>query len=114
MKAIIGTIVLVLSLIGGVLAFDDRYATCKDLAKLEQQNIKTFQELRKDMDRDRLEQRYINLTDQAMSLKILIKKYPNDTELKEDYDKVMKERDKTKEQLDKMRLEWSKLFCGFT
>lgn len=103
MKAIIGTMVLVLSLIGGVLAFDDRYATCKDLAKLEQQNVKTFQELKQSLDRDRLEQRYINLTDQAMQLKILIKKYPQDNELKEDYDKVMKERDKTKDQLDKMR-----------
>jgi len=103
MKAIIGTIVLVLSLIGGILAFDDRYATCKELARLEQQQVKTFQEFKQDMDRDRIEQRYINLTDQAMSLKILMKKYPNDIELKEDYDKVMKERDKTKEQLDKMR-----------
>ena len=75
-KGIIGTIILVLSLVGGILALDDRYATCKDLAKLEQQNIKTFQEFKQQMDRDRLEQRYINLTDQALSLKILIKKYP--------------------------------------
>jgi hypothetical protein len=56
-KGIIGTIILVLSLVGGILALDDRYATCKDLAKLEQQNIKTFQEFKQQMDRDRLEQR---------------------------------------------------------
>jgi hypothetical protein len=102
-KGIIGTIILVLSLVGGILALDDRYATCKDLAKLEQQNIKTFQEFKQQMDRDRLEQRYINLTDQALSLKILIKKYPKDEDLKEDYDRVIKEKEKVKEQLDKMR-----------
>ena len=102
-KGIIGTIILVLTLVGGILALDDRYATCKDLAKLEQQNIKTFQEFKQQMDRDRLEQRYINLTDQALSLKILIKKYPKDEDLKEDYDRVIKEKEKVKEQLDKMR-----------
>ena len=102
-KGIIGTIILVLYLVGGILDLDDRYATCKDLAKLEQQNIKTFQEFKQQMDRDRLEQRYINLTDQALSLKILIKKYPKDEDLKEDYDRVIKEKEKVKEQLDKMR-----------
>lgn len=97
------TMGIVLGLVTSLFALDGRYATGKDLVKMEQQTVQTFQQFKTTYERDRLEQRYVNLTDQMMNLKILMKKYPKDQELKDDYINVIKEREKVKEQLDKMR-----------
>ena len=103
MKTIITTIVVCLSLIGGILAFDDRYVTAKELAKLEQQTVQTLQQFQVNQERRFLEQRYQTLTDQAMRQKQLIKTYPNSQELKDDLIEINKERDKVREDLNKMK-----------
>jgi hypothetical protein len=98
------TIILVASLITGILALDGRYATSKDLAKMEQQTIQTIEELRKNIALQSLEDRYIRLNDQLMAIKIQQRKYPNDQELKDDYNATLRERDKVKEELDRTRV----------
>jgi hypothetical protein len=103
LKGIMGVIILVLSLIGGVLTFDDRYATSKELVQLEQKVVKTLEEHRKADTVDRLEQRYDSLGDTIIKQKSQMRQYPNDRDLKEDYETTVKEREKVKEKLDKMR-----------
>ena len=58
------------------------------------------EKFQKEMVTDRLEQRYINLTDQVYQYKALIKKNPNDVELKEDYVKLEQERQEVKKKLE--------------
>jgi len=102
-KTVITTIIMVVSLIGGILALDDRYVTAKELARVEQQTVQNLQQFQVNQERRFLEQRYQTLTDQAMKQKQLIKTYPRDRELKDDLIEINKERDKVKEDLNKMR-----------
>jgi ClpP class serine protease len=102
-KIVLGTMALVLGLVSAILAFDDRYATSKELAKMEQQTVQTLQQFKNNMEQDHLQRRYMTLTDQEMQLKILIQKYPSDAGLKEDYNNVREEKRKVQEKLDKMR-----------
>lgn len=102
-KTIITSIILVISLVGGILALDDRYVTAKEFVRLEQQTVKTMEQFQINQDRKFLEQRYQTLTDQLYSQKQLIKKYPNDQELKDDLNSINKERNDVKDKLDKMR-----------
>lgn len=99
-KTIVATIVLVVSLITGVLALDGRYATSADLKKQEIQMVQTFERLQKDMIKDRLEQRFIYLTDQYYQYKLLLKKNPNDFELKQDFQRIEIERLDVKRKLE--------------
>ena len=102
-KTIITSVIMVVSLIGGILAFDDRYVTAKELAKLEQQTVQTLQQFGTNQEKKFLEQRYQTLTDQMMKQKQLIRTYPKDQELKDDLDQINKERDEVKQKLEKVR-----------
>ena len=102
-KTIIGSIILVISLITGIFTIDSRYATSADLKKSETTLVKTLEQFKSDMTRDRLEQRFINLTDQAMQFKLLMKKNPTDIELKEDYQKIEAERQDVKKKLEERK-----------
>ena len=42
-KIVLGTMALVLGLVSAILAFDDRYATSKELAKMEQQTVQNWE-----------------------------------------------------------------------
>lgn len=96
-------IIMFLTIFASVLALNDRYATSKDLTRLEQQVVKTLEDHRKADARDKLEQRYDNLGDTLIKQKSQMRQYPNDRELREDYNNTLKERERVKEQLDKMR-----------
>lgn len=100
-KTVASSIIIGLSLITGILAFDSRYATSKDMEKMEQKVVKTLEQFQTNMERKTLEQRYITLTDQMYQYKILIKKNPKDDELKEDYQKIEQERIDVKKKLEK-------------
>lgn len=113
-KNIIGSIMVVLGLIAGVLAFDDRYASSSDLMSVdkkydgrlkgtEMKLVQTLDKFVADSKQEKLEQRYINLTDQAMQLKILKKKNPRDAELAEDYNRIEAERQEVKRKLEEKR-----------
>jgi len=100
-KNILITMGIILGLVSSLFGLDSRYARSKELAQMEQQTVQTFQQFKQDYQRDRLQQRYTTLTDQMVNLKILMKKYPSDQDLREDYNNVIREREKVKEQLDK-------------
>ena len=101
LKTVASSIIVGTSLVTGILAFDSRYATSKDVEKMEQKVVKTLEQFQTNMERKTLEQRYITLTDQMYQYKILIKKNPKDDELKEDYQKIEQERIEVKKKLEK-------------
>jgi len=101
LKTVITTIVLVMSLSGGILAFDDRYVTAKEFAQAQQQQVQTMKQFQIEQERRFLEQRYQTLTDLMMTQKQLMRKYPQDQELKEDYNAIVKERDEVKQKLNR-------------
>jgi hypothetical protein len=103
LKNNLAIVIMLITIFGGVLALNDRYATNVALAKLEQQVVKTFEEHRKADAIYRLEQRYDTLGDTIMRQKLQMRDYPNDKKLKQEYDESVKEREKVKDQLDKMR-----------
>jgi hypothetical protein len=100
-KNVIATIVLALSFIGGVFAFDDRYVTAKEFVLAEQRTVQTLKTFQDRQERTYLEQRYQTLTDQMMKQKQMIRTYPKDQELKDDYDVIVKEREDVKQKLNK-------------
>jgi hypothetical protein len=119
-KTGVATTLSILALIGAIITADSRYAKPEALAQQEKQTVQTLQQFKMDMDRDRaqqaadrarleqdrkrdmLQQRYMFLTDQSLQLKTLHKKYPKDSEIKEEYEKATRERDDVKRQLDVM------------
>ena len=102
-KTIIVSIITVCSLVTGIFTIDNRYARSDDMDKLEIQLVQTLKSFKKEVDRDRMEQRYLNLTDQAMQIKLFLKKAPNDQDLKDDYDSIIKEKDDVKKKLEDIK-----------
>lgn len=96
-------VIMVLTIFASILALNDRFALSKDLTKLEQQVVKTFEDHRKADAISRLEQRYDYLGDTLIKQNSQMIQYPTNKQLKEDNKNTIKEREKVKEQLDKMR-----------
>lgn len=90
-------------MITGIFTIDNRYASSDDLKKSEMQLVQTLDRFKADMVQDRLEQRFINLTDQSMQYKLLIKKNPKDQELREDFYKLEQERQEVKRKLEERK-----------
>lgn len=90
----IGTFV---SLTVGFSNLDSRYASCKDVLRLEQKTIEALEDFRKEQNRVFLLQRYESLNDTYYKYKTLIKAYPSDLELKEDLSRIERERTIVKE-----------------
>jgi hypothetical protein len=72
---------------------DARYASAEDLKRLE-----------RDVEYQRVVQRYETATDLYFQYKALRAKYPNDTELKEELKEVKSRRDGLKEKLESYKV----------
>jgi hypothetical protein len=105
LKENIKNIILVLTLIGAIFAFNDRYVLAKEFAKevarLEKQSVQIFEQFKVDYAIDRLRQRENQLSDRMLDLRIQMKKNPKDEELKELYDKAGKDREKVRDEIEK-------------
>jgi hypothetical protein len=107
-KTVLAILSAILGVFAGVLAFDDRYVTAKELARLEQQTVKSMEQFQKNQEvfqtnlkKEALEQRYIQLTDQEMQWELLTIKNPTNPDIKRNYNKVVKEREKVRQELEK-------------
>ena len=98
---VLGAVLLGLSVITAVFALDGRWVKQSELQAQEQRTVKTLEQFEQRQDRKYLEQRQQTLTDQMMTQKQMMKKYPKDAEVKEDYEAIKEERDKVKEELKK-------------
>jgi hypothetical protein len=86
---IVGSIVLVISLLTGIWAVDDRYIDASELSQTKQQIFLKFDQ----SDYDALTQKYYQL-------KLLSEKNPEDRALKERVDKIEDERQKIKVRIE--------------
>jgi hypothetical protein len=98
---VLGAVLLGLSVITAVFALDGRWVKQNELQAMEQKTVKTLEQFEQRQDRKYLEQRQQTLSDQLMSQKQMMRKYPNDPEVKEDYEAIKQEREKVKEELKK-------------
>lgn len=104
-STIVGSIILLITFIGGILTVDSRYAKSNDLKDVEIQTIQTLKQFRVEMKQLNLEDRYFILSDRIFQLKLMIKNYPNDNDLINDLTRALDEKKKIKEKLDKIRNE---------
>jgi hypothetical protein len=100
MKTVITSIVLGVSLVTGVFAVNDRFATAADVKKLETKFVQTLEQFQANQEMKNDTRRYTDLTDQAMTMKNMVRKNPNDKGLKEDYEAVERNRQELKKKLE--------------
>ena len=115
---IIGSISVVIAVITGIFAIDDRYAKGEDLKKLEQDSIKTFKDFQV------LQQKQIKAVKQSQQIQYLQLKYEwtesklssirqqltksefkDNSLLLNEYESLTKKRDEIKNKLDDLLME---------
>jgi hypothetical protein len=91
-KTITAIISTVLIIAGAVLAFESRYATADDVKEFKIQTVETLQQLRKEWKDDsskiKLQFEYDYAVRRMYDLKDQLRKAPNDSELKADYEEA--------------------------
>lgn len=106
------TIVGIIGVMTALVAFDARYAKSNEIIQLdnkktieikqvESNTVNTLKEFKKSLEMHRDIDRLNALNDRLMQLKLLMKTYPKDQELKEDYENIKAKRDKLQEELEK-------------
>ena len=97
---IISALVLLFSFLGGVWAFDDRYAkevvVAQSLQQFQQQTLKSNKQFQAKIQIQFYQMTYDNLTKEMFSYKRLMRENPRDLEIKEEYDRIVEERKRTK------------------
>ncbi len=107
----LGVITAILSLIGGIWAFDSHYATNEkvdvvkieskeDVKELEIQIAGALQNQQQKSDVQFLQFMYNNLTQELNELRRQLRRFPEDPDLKRDYHELYEERKNVKQQLD--------------
>lgn len=90
----------VLGIMMGIFAFDSRYAKSQEIVVLEAKTASTIEEVKKTIQIQQDLMRLDNLNDQLLKTKLMIKTYPEDNELKEDYQNLQKEKINVKKKLE--------------
>jgi len=97
----LGVVVTILSIIGGIWAFDAHYATDKKVDDLEIQIAGALQNQQMKSDYQFYQFMYDKLTQDIYNLKRQIRNAPWDGDLKQDYKEVIQERKEIKRKMDK-------------
>jgi len=94
---LVKTIAGAMAIIIGIFVWDARYAktvqVANDLHAAEQKTVQTIQSLKGTIELDQDITRLQNNMDMIIKMKMLIRSYPNDKELKEDYESLVKEKE---------------------
>jgi len=101
--AVVKTIAGAMAIIIGIFVWDARYAktvqVANDLHAAEQKTVQTIQSLKNTIDLDQDISRLKNNMDMVIKVKMLMRSYPNDKELKEDYENLVKEKELLQEKI---------------
>lgn len=111
---VVGTIVGALAIILGLISFVGHFATktdigiaqelmAKDIAKIEIKMASAIENVNKSVQYQFNANRYSTLTDQETQLKLLLRKSPNDTDLKEEYRRVVEDKEKVRKILQDIK-----------
>lgn len=107
----IGVITAILSLIGGIWAFDSHYATDERVTELKVETRENVEKVEIQFAGALLNQQqksdvkfyqfmYDKLTQEKNEIRRQMRRYPEDIDLKRDYQEVMDERKRIKQQMD--------------
>ena len=103
---IISGVVVIFSLLGGVWAFDDRYAkeeiVAQNLQQLQQQTTQTIKQVQLKIQLQFYQMMYDNLTKEMFSYKRLLRENPNDPEIREEYERIIIERNRIKTKINEL------------
>lgn len=101
--AVVKTIAGAMAIMIGIFVWDARYAktvqVANDLHAAEQKTVQTIQSLKNTIDLDQDLSRLKNNMDMLIKVKMLMRSYPNDSDLKEDYTNLMKEKELLQEKI---------------
>lgn len=101
--AMVKTIAAAIIIIMGFFAWDARYAktiqVASDLQAAEQRTVQTIQSLKSNIDLNQDIVRLNNNVDMVIKMKMLMKSYPNDKDLKEEYETLVKEKNALQEKI---------------
>jgi hypothetical protein len=89
-----------IGIIASLFVFDARYAKMYALEKMEKDVVVTIQEVKKSIQLQQDINRLDSITDQMMKAKLLMKTYPKDKDLKEDYESLKIQKDKIKQSVE--------------
>jgi len=106
-KKVVATILVIFALSQGLMQFSsyvDHYATVKDVQawdkNLEVAVAGQLQQFKSQNEQDWLQRRYVELTDQIFKIKMLMKQYPLDKDLIEDYKALIEQRKDVLKQIE--------------
>lgn len=102
---VLTTLVVVIGLITGIFTIDARYAKLSAVEKIEQQTVQSLEQFKKSLDVRYLYDRYNQLIDQKMRLKIMSVSRPNDTEIIELLEQVDESLKETKQKINTLNIE---------
>jgi len=100
---ILKIIVLVGAVIGAIWAVEDRYCTRVAAKEMEQQTLQTFKQFQQQMNENIDRQTLDRLMAEKRTLKRELNQNPNDTDLQEEYQEVLKEIDRIKARLEEYK-----------
>jgi len=101
--AVVKTIAGAMAIMIGIFVWDARYAktvqVANDLHAAEQKTVQTIQSLKNTIELDQDISRFKSNMDMLIKVKMLMRSYPNDPDLKEDYTNLMKEKELLQEKI---------------
>lgn len=97
---------VILGLLGGVYAIDDRYAKEKtvtqSLQQFQEQTQKTYKQFQLKVQLQFYQMMYDNLTKEMFTYKRMIRENPNDQDIRDEYDRIVYERNQIKDKINKL------------
>ena len=91
--------ITVMSFVGGVWAIDDRYVTQQEVvASLQTYDTKVQSQIQQ-IEKDNKMKDYSNLTDQYYQQKRMMNMYPDDQELRQDFERIKQRREELRKEL---------------
>jgi len=88
---------------GGYTYIDSKYAEKEALAATKQEVVDVLKSYKADINRDRVEQNYINILNLERQYRALMIQHPKDKNIKIEYEQIVKEREELKRKLDGLR-----------
>jgi len=100
---ILKVVVVISSIIAAIWAFEDRYQTKANADEMQQQTVKTIDQLQQKINYDADVRLFDQLIQRKFLYKKLIKQNPNDQDLREEYQQILDAIKRVKERLEEHR-----------
>ncbi len=103
LKNVTTILVFIATLFAGYFWVNNTFAQKKDVSQTKQEVVDVLKSFKTDLNKERLEQNYLNTVNMERQYKVLIMQHPNDQNLKEELKDITKEKQDIKKKLDELR-----------